>query len=130
MPFLTVIPLASLPAPGLPPSAIDALGIGGAPARMTKRSGYNAVEFALAPNGSGSGQYALFCYWPDSRSWRPEGPRGATPAAYDTSMVESSVPVRVSTRWTECEVCIVLVDGSGVSHGYEFSPAEIQEQVR
>lgn len=130
MPYLSVILLASLPAPGLPPSAIDVLGIGGLPARMTKRSGYNAVQFAFEPSGSGSGQYALYCYWPDSKSWRPEGPRGATPATYDTSAVESSVPVRVSTRLTECEVCVVLVDGSGVTHAYEFSPAEIQEQSR
>jgi hypothetical protein len=121
---LTVVPLASLPAPGQPPDAIDALAAGGNPARMTKRSGYNALEFGFA--GTGSGDYALFSYWPDSKSWKPEGPRGATPAKIDLATVADSVPVRISTAVTECEVCVVLCAGAGVAGGV----VELREQMR
>lgn len=131
MALLTVIPLGSLPAAGLPPSAIDALAGPGGPARMTKRSSYNSVEWALAPAGTGSGDYALYTYWQDSRSWRPEGPRGATPATYDTSTVAGRVPVRVSTPAVECEVCLVLCAGTGVVDGMgAHVPAEIRETTR
>jgi len=127
---LTVIPIGSLPAPGSPVTAIDALGTAFLPARLTKRNGYNAVEFSIDPGGTGSGDYALFKFWPGSKTWRPEGPRGATPTTYDTSTVAGSVPVRVSVEEIELDCCVVLVSGTGVKTGADLSPAEIQEQVR
>lgn len=127
---MTPIALASLPVPGLPPSAVDSLGTTDKPARMTKRSAYGAVEVGFT--GTGSGNYAVFKYWPGSKAWRPEGPRGATPAAIDMSTVAGSVPMRISTEWVECDLCLVLVSGSGIVDGGEFSPArfEMVEQVR
>lgn len=116
--------------PGLPPSAIDALGTTDKPARMTKRSGYGAVEVGFT--GTGSGNYAVFKYWPGSKTWRPEGPRGATPAAINMANVAGSVPVRISTEIVACELCLVLCEGSGIVDGGEFAPAifELVEQER
>lgn len=137
MAILTVIPLASLPAPGLPPSAVDSLAVGGNPARLTKRNGYNCLEFGFKSTDMGSGGYALYKYWPGSAgqpgsaSWKPEGPRGATPTTIDMSTVAGSVPIRVSTEVTECEVCVVLTSGAGVVGSDSGTvPVEIREQVR
>lgn len=137
MPLLTVIPLASLPAPGLPPSAIDALGTPSAPARLSKRSGYNCVEFGFKSTDMGSGSYALYKYWPGSAgqpgsaSWKPEGPRGATPTTIDMGTVAGSVPVRVSTEIAECEFCVVLCAGAGVVGPDSGTvSAELREQNR
>lgn len=126
-----MIKLADLPAPGNPASAVDVLAVGGIPARMTKRNGYNAVEFALpvSPVGTGAGDYALYKYWPATKTWRPEGPRGATPTTWDTSSLAATVPIRVSVEAIACDICIVLTSGAGVQ-GDGLSPAEVQEQVR
>jgi hypothetical protein len=132
VPYLSQVRIGDIPPPGLPPSAIDALGTADYPARLTKRNGYNCVEFAFDPDAAGAGDYALYVYWPDSKSWRPEGPRGATPTRYDTTTVEGRVPIRVSTRITECDVCVVLttIGGGGVTVDAGLAPVEIQEQNR
>lgn len=121
MALLTPIPLASVPVPGLPPSAIDALGTADRPARFTKPSSYGAVEVGFG--GTGSGSYAVYKYWPGSKSWRPEGPRGATPTTVDMSTVAGSVPVRISTEAVECDLCLVLCSGTGIVDGGEFAHA-------
>ena len=47
--ILTVVPEASLPAPGLPPSEIDSLGTDTNPARLTKANGYTSLEQITEP---------------------------------------------------------------------------------
>lgn len=127
---LTAIPLASLPAPGQPPSAVDALAVDGIPTRLTKRNGYVCVEFGFTSSFGGSGDYALYRYWPTDRDWKPEGPRGATPTTIDMATVSGQVPVRVSVPVVEVELCVVLVDGAGVDDGGDAAPVVIEEQNR
>lgn len=128
---LAVIALASLPVPGLPPSAIDALGTANSPARFTKVSSYNAVEFGFTSTNSGNGSYALYRYWPTDKDWKPEGPRGATPMTIDMSTVAGKVPVRISMLAVETDVCVVLVSGAGiVNDGGLPVPCIIEAQNR
>ena len=129
MPRMTVIAVASLPLPGLPPSAIDALGTTLYPARLTKRQPYNALEFGFVSGSTGSGNYAVYRYWQLDRDWKPEGPRGATPAAIDTTEA-GRVPVRVSLQPVDCDICIVLVSGTGVLTGGIAAQASVEEQIR
>lgn len=123
----TVVALADVPAPGSAPSAIDALGTSTNPARLTKRNGYNSVEFGFDLTQVGTGEYALYRYWQDSKSWKPEGPRGATPTAFTAATPATMVPARVSVPIVECELCIVLTGGgTGIAGGL----VEVQEQNR
>lgn len=132
---LAVIPLADVPLPGLPPSAIDAVVLDStAPRRISKRQGYNCLEFALDPASLDSptdstGDYALYRYWTEFKCWRPEGPRGATPTTYDRSSVEGTVPIRISVPTAEGEYCVVVTSG-GLKIDGVLVDAEIQEQQR
>lgn len=127
---LTVIAVADLPASGEPASAIDTLGTESLPARFTKANTYNAVEFGFTSSYTGSGDYALYRYWPVDKDWKPEGPRGSTPTTIDMSTVAGQVPVRVSVLNVETDVCVVLVSGTGIANGGDAAPCVIEAQNR
>lgn len=127
---LTVIAVADLPAPGSPPSAIDALGTESLPARHTKANTYNAVEFGFTSSYTGSGDYALYRYWPVDKDWKPEGPRGSTPTTIDMGAVAGQVPVRVSMLNVETDVCVVQTGGAGITDGGDGAPCVIEAQNR
>jgi len=113
--LVSVVHWDVLPAPGLPPSAIDGFGATpGLPARFTKPNLYNAVEFSLQAGGAGGpGDYALYKYWWDSKSWKPEGPRGSTPTSIAVTLPDS-VPVRVSVEEIETQLAVVWTGGGAV----------------
>lgn len=127
--LLFVVPLASVPVAGNPANAVDAVG-GGAPVRFRKPNGYNAVEFGFPSNGTGSGDYALFRYWPEDMDWKPEGPRGATPTTIDQATVSGRTPVRISTPAVEYDVIVVLCAGAGIAIDAVALPATIEAQNR
>lgn len=127
---LTVVAVADLPAPGQPASDIDALGTDERPARFTKANTYNAVEFGFTSSYTGSGDYALYRYWPVDKDWKPEGPRGATPTTIDMATSAGQVPVRVSMLNVETDVCVVRVSGTGIANGGDAAPCVIEAQNR
>lgn len=111
---VSVVYASALPAPGSDITAIDSLGVvPGFPARFTKPSGYNAVEFAFTGTAGGPGDYALYRYWYDSKSWKPEGPRGSTPTSVSRTLPDS-VPVRVSVEEVETQMAVVWTGGGVV----------------
>ena len=129
--LLTVIALGSLPAPGLPASAIDALATVRGPARMTKANGYTAIEYGFRSDAINSGDYALYSYWPVDKDWKPEGPRGATPTTIDAATVAGRTPVKVSLLEVEREVCVVLCAGAGVvGPDSGLIPVAVEAQIR
>lgn len=114
--LVSVVHWDVLPAPGQPPSAIDAVGATpGLPARFTKPNVYNAVEFCLPSVGGagGPGDYALYKYWYDSKTWKPEGPRGSTPTSIAVTLPDA-VPVRVSVEEIETQLAVVWTGGGVV----------------
>lgn len=134
---LSVVLLADLPVPGLPPDAIeDAPAPTDSPRRIQKRPGYNCLEFAINPAvdailATGSGDYAVYKYWPEPKAWLPEGPRGATPTTFDFgSIPEGIVPIRISTERNEGNFALVLVSSGGVTIDGERAEALVQEQQR
>lgn len=126
--ILTVVPEASLPAPGLPPSEIDSLGTDTNPARLTKANGYTSLEIGFDLTQVGTGDYALYRYWQASKSWKPEGPRGATPTTFTGGTIATMVPARVSVPVIEGDYCVVLMTagGTGIAGGL----VEVEEQNR
>lgn len=128
--LLTVVAIADLPTPGQPASAIDAFAVNDIPTRFTKRNSYSAVEFGFTSSFTGSGDYALYRYWPTDQDWKPEGPRGATPTTIDMATVAGQVPVRVSVLEVETELCVVLTSGTGVDDGGDAAPVVIEAQNR
>lgn len=128
--LLTVVAVADLPPPGQPASAIDALALNDIPTRYTKANGYTCIEFGFTSTFTGSGDYALYRYWPTDKDWKPEGPRGATPTTIDMATVAGQVPVRISALQVEAEFCVVLTSGTGVDDGGDAAPCVIEGQIR
>lgn len=128
--LIFVVELASVPPPGSPPSAVDALSGSATPVRFRKPNGYNAVEFAFPSDNAGSGDYALYRYWPEDLDWKPEGPRGATPTTMDQATVAGRVPVRISVPVVEYDVIVVLCAGGGIEPGAGDALATIEAQNR
>lgn len=125
--LLTQIALADLPAPGQDVTAIDALSRNGFPARYSKANGYTCIEFGFRSDLTGSGDYALYRFWPDDKDWKPEGPRGATPTTINMATVAGQVPVRVSTLQVAGEFCVVLCAGTGID---DDEPVVLEGQIR
>lgn len=108
----SVINVADLPVPGLPPESINTtVPTIDPPALIDKVNGYNSVEFAFNGTAGGPGEYALFMYWHDSKSWKLEGPRGATPPTVARTGPDS-VPVRISVPRTQRYIAVVFM-GTG-----------------
>lgn len=123
--LVSVVHYDVLPGPGNPPSAIDTVGAApGYPARFTKPNVYNAVEFAFNGTGGGPGDYALYKYWHDSQSWKPEGPRGSTPTSIDLGLPDS-VPVRVSVEEVQAILAVVWTGGGAV-----ITPEVVEVQMQ
>lgn len=127
---LTVMLLANLPAPGQPPSAIDQYALNDLPTRYSKANGYTCIEFGFASSFIGSGDYALYRYWPDDQDWKPEGPRGSTPTTMNMATVAGKTCVRVSTLQVAGEFCVVLCAGAGVDDGGDVAPVVVEGQIR
>lgn len=119
MAVLPVIDFVNLPAPGDPPEAVNAVVDG---ALFTKRNGYNAVEFCVPLTDGATGEYAVFMYWQDDKTWRQEGPRGSTPFTFDDA--DNRTPVRISVPVVLRYLCIVKFSGGS------SADAVIEEQNR
>ena len=126
--IVSVVSFADLPDPGLPPEAINTtVPALDPPALIDKVNGYNSIEFAFNGTAGGPGDYALFMYWHDSKTWKPEGPRGSTPTTVDLTGA-NSVPVRISVPITQRYLAVVFMDtGTQITTP---STAEVQLENR
>lgn len=102
MAALPVVAASQVPAPGSAPEAVNGVVAG---ALFEKRTGYNCVEFAVSMT-AGTGDYLIYKYWQDDKSWKPEGPRGTTPSTFDTT---TTTPVRISMPMTARYLVLVRV---------------------
>lgn len=119
---LTVVPIASLPVPGLPPSAVDSIGATDRPSRYEKPQGYTAIELAVDGDAGGPGSFAVYRFWYDTKTWRPEGPKGATPTGFQrltpaTAPGADAIPVRISVPNGPCDLCVVRTAGAAITTG-------------
>lgn len=125
--IVSVVSFADLPDPGLPPEAINTtVPALDPPALIDKVNGYNSIEFAFNGTAGGPGDYALFMYWHDSKSWKPEGPRGSTPTTVALTGA-NAVPVRISVPMTQRYVAVVFTGGAQITTP---STAEVQLENR
>lgn len=136
---LAVVEIADLPPPGSEANAIEqvkAYPDSPYPASILKRRGYNCLEFVPEPGtvanpAEDAGDYALYRYWDDVKSWLPEGPRGATPTTVDYGAAPAGiVPIRVSTELNEGLYAVILCSGNGVQVQGEIADVLIKEQQR
>jgi len=128
---LTVLLKANLPAPGNLPAKVNDYAVGGFPVLHEKANVYGCVEFGFRSDSMGSGDYALYKWWPEDQDWKPEGPRGATPATIDMATVSGQVPVRISVEEVAAYLCVVLCAGAGVvGSDSGIIPCVLQDQIR